>query len=66
MPKLPSNLTLDQVLEAVEADDNLGFCLSCGGQAYSVEPDARKHKCETCGEYDVYGAEELMIMFNFP
>ena len=68
--KLPPNLTMDQILVAVEADDDTGFCLSCGEQAYGVEPDARpepgedSYKCESCGECKVYGAEELLIMFS--
>ncbi len=55
---LPS---LDDVLEAAQADDCLGFCLACGAEAYGVEPDARRYECETCGEKAVYGAEELVI-----
>ena len=31
-----------QVLAVIEADDNLGFCLDSGAEAYRVEPDARK------------------------
>jgi hypothetical protein len=54
--------SLDQVFEAVRADDNRGFCLSCGEEAYNVEPDARRYRCESCGEHKVYGAEELLIM----
>jgi hypothetical protein len=29
-----SKVTLQQVLAAIEADDNLGFCLACGAEAY--------------------------------
>jgi predicted RNA-binding Zn-ribbon protein involved in translation (DUF1610 family) len=54
--------SLDQVFEAVRADDNTGFCLSCGEEAYNVEPDARRYRCESCGEHKVYGAEEILIM----
>jgi hypothetical protein len=57
-----SKVTLQQVLAAIEADDNLGFCLACGAEAYCVEPDARKYECESCGEHKVYGAEELLLM----
>jgi hypothetical protein len=57
-----SKVTLQQVLKAIEADDNLGFCLACGAEAYCVEPDARKYECESCGEHKVYGAEELLLM----
>ena len=55
-------VTLQQVLAAIEADDNLGFCLACGAEAYCVEPDARKYECESCGEHKVYGAEELLLI----
>jgi len=55
-------VTLDQILEAIEADDNLGFCLACGAEAFNVEPDARRYTCESCGKPRVYGAEELLIM----
>ena len=55
-------VTLEQVLEAIQQDDCLGFCLACGEQAYNVEPDARRYVCEGCGKRQVYGAEELLIM----
>jgi transposase-like protein len=57
-----SKVTLDQIIEAIEADDNLGFCLACGAEAYNVEPDARRYTCESCGKPRVYGAEELLLM----
>jgi hypothetical protein len=57
-----SKVTLQQVLAAIDADDNLGFCLACGAEAYCVEPDARRYECESCGEHKVYGAEELLLM----
>ena len=55
--------SIDDVMAAVEADENAGFCLKCGAEAYGVEPDARKYKCENCGERAVYGAEECLFMF---
>ena len=54
-------VTLDQILAAVEAEDNMGFCLACGAEAYNVEPDARRYTCESCGEQRVFGAEELLV-----
>jgi hypothetical protein len=53
--------TLEEVMDAVQQDDNLGFCLNCGEMAYGVEPDARKYECESCGQRQVYGAEELLM-----
>lgn len=60
MSKIP--VTQEQVIAAVEADDNIGFCIACGDEAYGVEPDGRKYECESCGEKKVYGAEELLFM----
>jgi len=60
-----SKPTMDQVMEACESDDNIGFCLACGEEAYGVEPDARHYKCESCGELRVFGAEEILIMGEF-
>ena len=54
--------TMNQVLEAVESDDHLGFCLACGEESHGVEPDARRYKCESCGEHKVFGAEEILVM----
>jgi DNA-directed RNA polymerase subunit RPC12/RpoP len=42
-------------------DSNEGHCINCGAQAFAVEPDARKYKCETCGANAVYGNEQLLI-----
>lgn len=59
---MKTKVSLEQIMTAVEADDNLGFCLACGEEAYSVEPDARGYECESCGASQVYGAEELLVM----
>ncbi len=56
------NVSIDDVMEAVERDDNVGFCLKCGQEAMGVEPDARKYECESCGENAVYGASEILLM----
>lgn len=58
MPKV----TLDQIMEAAESGEYMGFCLACGAEAYGVEPDARRYECEECGKEKVYGAEELLMM----
>jgi hypothetical protein len=55
-------VTLDQIMDAVEEDDNKGFCTACGEEAYEVEPDARRYRCDSCGERQVYGAQELLFM----
>lgn len=62
--KLPANLTLDEIINAVDDDSQSGFCINCGEATSPVEPDARRYECESCGEHMVYGAEELLIMFG--
>ena len=55
-------ISLDRIMEAIESDNHMGFCLACGAEAYGVEPDARNYTCESCGADKVYGAEELLLM----
>ena len=55
-------IDLDALIEAIERDENLGFCTTCGEEQYGCEPDARRYECEACGNFDVFGAEELLIM----
>lgn len=45
----------------IHSDEDLGFCVRCGSEAYGVEPDARGYECENCGTKGIYGLEELMI-----
>ena len=59
---LPEGLTLDEIVEATIRNDCVGFCLACGEEAACVEPDARHFVCESCGQPQVFGAEELLIM----
>ena len=63
--KLHPSLTIDIIADAVErrmcALDNPGFCVSCGLEHHNCEPDARKYRCEGCGDKAVYGADELLI-----
>jgi len=55
-------IPLNEVLAAVESDDNLGFCLACGEEAGGVEPDAEGYECESCGKSKVYGAEQILLI----
>lgn len=56
------SVTAERIVHACERRmDNPGICIACGGDADDCEPDARKYKCEICGEWAVYGAEELAI-----
>jgi hypothetical protein len=49
-------------MEYAELSENYGgFCIECRDEAYGVEPDARRYRCESCGANAVFGAEELLI-----
>ena len=48
--------------EACERDNNIGLCVECGQEQDGCEPDAERYKCENCGLYSVYGAEQLVLM----
>ena len=54
-------ITTDQIIDAVERDDGTGFCIACGQERMYCEPDARNYECESCGEFKVYGAQELLF-----
>ena len=53
-------MTRNEYIEEREADG--GRCLACGAEANGIEPDARNYSCETCGESEVFGLEELLLM----
>ena len=56
----------EELLAAVEESTfglgNDGFCIACGNQQDGCEPDACGYECEACGEPEVYGAMELLLM----
>lgn len=52
-------LTEDEFRHA--RNEDRGFCLACGAEAFNVEPDARCLPCEGCGAAKVYGIEELLM-----
>lgn len=56
-----NNLTFDQIQSALEQDDNIGFCTSCGELHSNIEPDARNYKCSNCGLFQVFGVEQIII-----
>lgn len=60
--KRSRKVTLARVMRAVRNDHMVGFCLACGAERDSVEPDARKYRCEQCEQLEVYGAEEILMM----
>ena len=43
-------------------DDSEGLCVACGGSRGRCEPDAERYECEECGERQVYGVPQLLIM----
>lgn len=51
-----------KVTEDEIRDGTYGGCIACGFIQEGCEPDAREYKCEKCGEYKVYGLEELLLM----
>jgi len=65
--KLHPTITDERLIDAVERSmfglDNPGLCIDCGNEQEGCEPDARRYKCEACGERTVYGAEELAMRF---
>jgi hypothetical protein len=57
-------VTLDIITDMIARDENEGICFACGEIADSVEPDARNYKCESCGEWRVFGAEEALLVYD--
>lgn len=53
-------IDMDDIIGA--AEENIGFCLSCGADQYGCEPDTERRKCENCGDLQVYGAEQIVVM----
>jgi len=64
-PKIKEFLTLDQVMDAAEREmfgtDNPGFCIACGGEHDSCEPDASFYECYDCGQHMVFAAAEILM-----
>jgi hypothetical protein len=43
--------------------EDCGYCISCGSiSEYSVEPDARNYHCTACGQDEVHGCSEILLM----
>lgn len=66
MVKRHHTLTADRIFAAVQRQhtslDNPGFCIACGAEADSCEPDAERYECDDCGKRAVYGAEQLLFL----
>jgi hypothetical protein len=50
---------LEDITDAIETYS--GFCTECGAERGSCEPDARNYECYECGEFKVFGAEEILM-----
>lgn len=57
---IPKQFTLEEIEEASET--MTGFCLACGAERESCEPDARNYPCDSCGKTVVFGAEEILLL----
>jgi hypothetical protein len=56
-------LTDDEMAGYMTDSSGEGFCLACGEMSPdSVEPDARRYRCDSCDAHKVYGIPELVIM----
>lgn len=62
--KVTKDELLAMAMEAVQEDRDLGVCHGCGHTQDGCEPDARKLECEACGEPQVYGGEETLVMLG--
>lgn len=65
-PKIHASITADRVMDIINTAElnlgNPGICLACGEETDGCEPDAREYPCPSCGEKQVYGAEEVLLM----
>ena len=57
----PFVLSQEQVLAAIARGEYTGICKACGEEVEGVEPDASGGECESCGQMEVYGAEECLM-----
>ncbi len=57
-------LDIDRVIEAVEDNDDSGFCLACGAESRHCESDARNYPCEVCGARRVFAAQEVLSLIT--
>jgi len=62
-PHLHPSIDADRVCDAVERDDMTGFCVECGAETETVEPDAERYTCPECDAPAVYGAETVLLWF---
>lgn len=64
-PKKPHpSITFEVIERAISDDNNLGYCVVCGHEHDGLEPDARNVECQNCSVLQVYGAAEILIMYE--
>ena len=56
----PMRISVDEYLEMQSANE--GMCLNCGDIRSMCEPDADWYRCDSCDEYAVQGALNLLMM----
>ncbi len=54
----------ETVFNAIARDDSTGFCVECGAEVGGTEPDREKMRCEACGLYGVFGAENVLFLLD--
>jgi hypothetical protein len=62
MPEEFFDRIIDGAQRQMFGTDNVGFCLACKEEADGCEPDAREYDSSPCGEREVYGASEILMM----
>ena len=62
MSKASNPIPPEEVFEALKNDDLVGWCVACGEKHDGpLEPDTRESRCPCCGEFQVFGAEQLVL-----
>ena len=68
--KIHKSITAERIESALRESlcgtENPGFCIACGADADSVEPDATpensEYECEECGKRAVFGVQALAMV----
>ena len=64
--KVHPSVTHERIMACAEGSlfgtEDDGICVACGEDQMGVEPDAERYKCEACGERQVYGGEQLVLL----
>lgn len=63
--KVSQLISLNQIVDAVEGEAYLGFCVLCGTEHDEVEPDAEHYLCEECGTETVFGAGQIALRIAY-